>query len=357
MVELSKFLVTPENTLREVMACIDGNKKGIALVVDKKRHLIGTVTDGDARRAILRGMALDAPIDKIMNRDPLSAPPGLSAKELLRVMDEDKKETDVNQLPVVDEQGRVVDLVTRFALSGSSRLPISAVIMAGGYGMRLRPLTDETPKPMLEVGGRPAIEWIIKGLREAGIHHIIITTCYKADAIMQHFSDGSSFGVKIEYIYEEQLSGTAGPLGSIPPWKQPLLVVNGDILTRVDFRAMLNYHQEHKADMTVAVREYHLKIPYGIVEMEDVNLRGLSEKPSLRLFMNAGIYLLEPILQSYITKGEFLDMTALIESLLDKRRSVVGFPVREYWIDIGREVDYGQAQEDLKSGRFKPGKE
>lgn len=357
MVELSKFLVTPENTLREVMACIDGNTKGIALVVDKKRHLIGTVTDGDVRRAILRGVAMDVTIDKIMNRNPLSAPQGLSAKELLRIMDEGKKETYVNHIPTVDEQGRVVDLVTRFDLLGSRRLPISAVIMAGGYGMRLRPLTDETPKPMLEVGGRPTIEWIIEGLREAGIHHIIIATCYKADAIMKHFGDGSSFGVKVEYIYEENLTGTAGPLGLLRSWSQPLMVVNGDILTRVDYRAMLDYHREHRADMTVAVREYHLQIPYGIVEIEDVKIQGLNEKPFLRFFVNAGIYLLEPVLYSYINQGEFLDMTVLIGSLLKEGRAVIGFPVREYWIDIGQEVDYGQAQEDLRSGKLKPGEE
>ena len=352
MVELARFLVAPDSSVNEVMACIDRGTKGIALVVNQEQHLIGTVTDGDIRRAILAGMDLSSQATELLKRKvdlpyphPVTAPVGTSRADLLHLM----RQHNIRHIPLLDKNGKVVDLSILEDLLPESSLPVTAVIMAGGYGSRLRPLTDETPKSMLYVGGRPIVEWIIQGLRQAGIRRIIVTTHYKAEAITQHLSDGRDFGVQIEYVHEERLSGTAGSLGLLVPWHQALLVMNGDILTRIDFRAMLHYHQEHKADMTVAVREYHLEVPYGIVEMEDVKLRGLNEKPSLRFFVNAGIYLLEPLVHSYTTKGEFLDMTDLIVRLLDDKRLIVGFPVREYWIDIGQHADYEQAQEDMNN--------
>ena len=351
MVKLQQLLVGSSSSIREVIACIDRNTKGIALVVDEERRLLGTVTDGDIRRAFLAGMDFSSQVAELLLRKgdspyprPISAPAETSQADLLRLM----RQHVVRHIPLLDQDGRVVDLITLEDLVPMSAQPVSAAIMAGGYGARLGHLTDETPKPMLPVGGRPIMEWIVEGLRQAGIRRIAATTHYKAEVITQHFGDGRDFGVQIEYIQEEQLSGTAGSLALLPPWDQPLLVINGDIMTRVDFGAMVDYHEELKADMTVAVREYRFQVPYAIVEMEDVRIRGLTEKPTLPFFVNAGIYLLDPVVRSYITKGEFLDMTDLITRLLDDGRPVVGFPVREYWIDIGGHDDYEQAQEDAR---------
>jgi len=352
MPEVKDVLVSPQSSIRETMACIDRNGKGIALVVDEKRHLLGTVTDGDIRRAILRAVNLDEPVEKVMNHQPLVAALGLPREELLRLMDEGKKTFAVNQLPIVDDKGHVIDLIVRTDLIGKGRLPVTAVIMAGGRGTRLRPLTDEIPKPMLLVDGRPIMERIIEGLRQAGIHRIFVTTYYKAEAITKHFGDGRDFGVQLEYIHEERLSGTAGSLALLSKWEQPLLVINGDILTTVDYRAMLRYHQKHEADMTVAVREYHLQVPYGIVEVDDARIKMLTEKPTLRYLVNAGIYLLEPSVRSCFTQDEFLNMTDVIGRLLTDGKAVVAFPVREYWIDIGQHPDYEQAQEDAQNRRF-----
>ena len=352
MAELSLLFVSPHNLVREVMACIDRNAKGIALVVDEERHLIGTVTDGDIRGAILAGIDLSTQVTELIEhkadpryRRPITAPVAASEASLLNLM----RQHGIRQIPLLDEEGRVVNLVTLEDLIPADVVPVTAVIMAGGQGRRLQPLTYETPKPMLPIGGRPVMEWIIEGLRQAGIRHIIVTTHYKAEVITQHFGNGCKLGVEIDYIHEGRLSGTAGALGLLDSWPQSLLVINGDIMTRVDFRTMFRYHQEQKADMTVAIREYHVQVPYGIVEMQNTKVVKLTEKPLLRFFVNAGIYLLEPSVQGYITRGEFLDMTDLMTRLLGDQRSLIGFPLREYWVDIGQQHDYEQAQEDMRN--------
>jgi dTDP-glucose pyrophosphorylase/CBS domain-containing protein len=355
MAKIEKFLVAPGDSIRETIACIDRNGKGIALVADEERRLIGTVTDGDIRRAILAGIDLSIPVTELIKRKanspyshPITAKVNTSEADLLSLM----QQRVIRHIPLLDDDGRLVDLVTLEDLVPTDTIPITATIMAGGYGTRLKPFTDEIPKPMLPIGGRPIMEWIIEGLRQAGIRNIIVTTHYKAESIVKHFGDGRNFGVQIEYIYEEQRSGTAGALALLPSWHHSLLVVNGDILTTVDYKAMLRYHEKHEACMTVAVREYHLQVPYGTVKMEDFKILGLIEKPSLRFLVNAGIYLLEPLVRSYMPQNKFMDMTELIERLLAEGQSVAGFPVREYWIDIGQHAEYEQAEEDARNRRL-----
>lgn len=348
---LKKVIISPLTSISEAIKVLDDAGIGILLLCEDDRKLTGVITDGDIRRAILHRVSFDEPCISIASRNPLVASSGLFQAEALHLMDHGKNFL-VNHLPVVNTEGKVIDLLLRTDLTTLEQKPILAVIMAGGYGKRLQPLTADVPKPMLHVGGRPVMEWVIDGLRQAGIRHIMVTTHYKAEAITRHFGDGHEFGVEIEYIHEKGPSGTAGALGLLRPWPQSLLVMNCDILTRVDFRAMLSYHQEHKADMTVAVREYHIQVPYGVAEMDDIRIRELTEKPSIPFMVNAGIYFLEPLVQSYITRGEFLDMPVLIERLLNDERFVAGFPVREYWIDVGQHVDYEQAQNDVRQCRF-----
>jgi dTDP-glucose pyrophosphorylase len=337
------------------MTCIDRNAKGIALVVDKERRLLGTVTDGDIRRAILAGVNFELPVSELLARktgsrypEPVTAPVGTDRPALLQLM----QERSVRHVPLLDGAGRVVDLVTLDELLPDQVLPVQAVIMAGGFGKRLRPFTEETPKPMLSVGGRPLMERIIEQLRKAGIRQINITTHYKSENIVDHFGDGSNFGVKLNYVTEDRPLGTAGALGLIEKPNNPLLVINGDILTQMNFRAMLAYHQDHKADLTVAVRKYDLKVPYGVIESDGAFVRELVEKPSHSFFVNAGIYLLEPSVYHYVPNGQHFDMTDLIQRLLEEERPVASFPIVEYWLDIGQPADYDQAQKDIQNGSF-----
>ena len=355
IVELERFLVAPDSSVREVIACIEGNLKGIALVVDKGRRLIGTVTDGDIRRTILAGTSLDVPVSELLARkadspypEPVTARIGAECAALLQLM----QERVIRQVPLLDDDGRVAGLVTMDELLPDQALPLQAVIMAGGFGTHLRPLTEELPKPMLPVGDRPLMELIIEQLRQAGIRRVNVATHYLSEKIIEHFGDGHNFGVELSYVTEDRPLGTAGALGLMETPQEPLLVINGDILTRVDFRAMLAYHQEHGADLTVAVRKYDLNVPYGVIESDGVFVRGLAEKPSLSLFVNAGIYLLEPSVHHYIPHDQRFDMTDLIQRLLDEGRPVVSFPILEYWLDIGHHADYAQALEDVKNGRF-----
>jgi NDP-sugar pyrophosphorylase family protein len=259
------------------------------------------------------------------------------------------KDFVLNHLPVVDDAGRIVELLLRSDFVTEERLGLSAVIMAGGFGTRLRPLTDELPKPMLPMGDRPLLELTIERLREAGIHRVNLTTHYLAEKITSHFGNGQALDVDVNYVTEDRPLGTAGGLKLMSDVDETLLVINGDILTEVDFRSMLAYHRDHGADATVGVRQYELQVPYGVVECDGVRVRGVREKPVLTFLVNAGIYLLEPAVRRHIPDDQRFDMTDLIERLVEKGRHVVSFPVVEYWLDIGRPGDYEQALEHVNT--------
>jgi dTDP-glucose pyrophosphorylase/CBS domain-containing protein len=356
--DVESFCISPDHTLRDAMGCIDRNAEGIALVVDAERRLLDTISDGDTRRAILAGTDLDLPVSDVLDAArgrgraaPTTAPAGTPSHELLHVMNE----RVIRQIPLVDDKGRVVGLALLGDLVRSYELPLTAVVMAGGFGTRLSPLTDDVPKPMLRVGDTPMLERIVEQLREAGVRRVNVATHYRGDLIADHFKDGSDFGVELEYVHEDQPLGTAGALGRMEHAKDPLLVINGDILTHVDFRAMLHFHREHAADMTVAVRENMVSVPYGIVEIEDEQIVKISEKPTLRYLVNAGIYLLDPDVVARVPRDRPSDMTHLIEALLSDGARVVAFPIHEYWIDIGRIEDYERALADFEQLRSEHG--
>jgi NDP-sugar pyrophosphorylase family protein len=215
----------------------------------------------------------------------------------------------------------------------------------------LMPMTKNLPKPMLPVGGRPLLERIVVNLRDAGITRITLGTHYLPERIEEHFGDGSAFGVELRYVQEPRPLGTAGALGLMPAPEHRLVVINGDILTGLDFRAMADFHAENGADLTVAVRSYRFQVAYGVVEAEGAQVTGLVEKPSFEFFINAGIYVLEPGVAGQVPRNRHYDMTQLIARLLRKRATVIRFPVREYWLDVGQPADYQKANEDLAGGR------
>lgn len=353
MRDLDLLLLPESATLRDAMACIDRSRIGIALVTTPGRTLLGTVTDGDIRRAMLADVDLDASVHVLLERQqqlheprplPLTAPVGTSEGELLVLM----RRYDVRHIPLVQEDGRVSELALLDELIEGEEPPLRAVVMAGGFGKRLGPLTEEMPKPMLPVGDRPLLERIVEQLREAGIRHVNLTTHYRADVIARHFGDGSNFGVEIEYVSEERPLGTAGALGLVRG-EGPILVMNGDIMTEVDFNAMHHFHDECDAEMTVAVRPYEARVPYGLIELHGTDVTAISEKPLVRGYVNAGIYLLGSDALQLVEPGQALEMPELIERLIAGGRRVVGFPLREYWLDIGQLEDYERALGEARS--------
>lgn len=356
--DITEYCVSPASTIRQVIACIERNSGGTALVVDPEGRLQDVITDGDVRRAILAGLSLDESISVLRSRrahsaypEPVTALIGTASEELLRLM----QERAVRQIPLVDESRRITKLVFLRDLLPDETWPLQAVVMAGGYGKRMLPLTEQVPKPMLPVCDKPLLEHIVQQLREAGIRRVNVTTHYKADVISQHFGDGREFGVEIEYINEAQLLGTAGALGFVSGGEDdPLLIMNGDIVTRMNFRAMVDFHRDHQADMTVAVRLYEVPIPYGVLETDGIAITGISEKPVLRRFISGGVYLLNKAMQGYIPKGRPFDMPDLIRTLIEHQHCVVSFPIHEYWVDIGRHEDYEQVQRDVQQGGLAP---
>ncbi len=334
---------------------MDSSRLGIVLVVNEEKRLVGTVTDGDVRRAVLGNLNLAQPVSVLLRRKegslyerPITAPASAGRATFLSLL----QDHNIFHLPLLDDKERVVGMVTLDDFVPNRVLSLKAVVMAGGLGSRMLPLTQDLPKPMLPVGDQPLMEIIIQQLREAGIRQVNVTMHHKSEKITDHFGDGRDFGVELNYVTEDRPLGTVGALGLMEAPRETVLVINGDILTQMDFRAMLAFHREQQGDLTIAVRQYDLHIPFGVVECQGAAVTSITEKPLLKFFVNAGIYLLEPIVHSYIPNGKPFDMTDLIQRLLVDGRRVVSFPVREYWLDIGEPSDYEQAQEDVKNGKF-----
>lgn len=225
-------------------------------------------------------------------------------------------------------------------------LPLRTLIMAGGYGMRLRPLTEETPKPMLPVNGRPLLEWVITHLRQAGLHTFTIATHYRPQAILDYFGDGQALNVVLDYLYEERPLGTGGALGLLSRPGETLLVINSDILTTINIRAMYVQHRQQQAAMTIATRQLTLDLPYGVVEAQDNRVQAVHEKPQINVMINAGIYLIEPAAYDYLPAGQRFDMVDLVQWLIDAGEPVAQFPFQDYWLDVGQPAEYAQAQQD-----------
>ncbi|MCX6056668.1 MAG: nucleotidyltransferase family protein [Chloroflexi bacterium] len=350
---IKELFISPTAPIRFAIENIDRGGMGITLVVNDEQHLAGTISDGDVRRAMLDGVDLNQPVRILLERKantqyskPITAQVGTAPDTLIALM----REYALTVIPILSEDNRVIDLITMEELIPSDTLPLQAVIMAGGFGSRLQPFTAQTPKPMLPVGGRPVMEVILEKLRLAGIQKINVTTHYLPEKITEHFGDGKDFGVELSYVNEEEPLGTGGALGLLPQPTGPILVVNGDVLTQVNYRAMLAFHKENLADMTVAVRQYEFEIPYGVVECDGVRIKALREKPRIEHFINAGIYLLSPSVYDYIPSGKHFNMTDLIQWLIDAGRIVVSFPVNEYWLDVGQPKDYARAQQDVENG-------
>lgn len=354
-VDLGRFCLGPGAAVREVIELIDGNQRGVALIVDADGRLLHTVTDGDLRRAFHAAVALDVPIADVLpkvkpenHRHPVSIAAGAAPDELSALF----MAHSVRHIPVLDGSGRVVDLAFRSDQPGGME-PAQAVIMAGGLGSRLRPLTNETPKPMLQVGGRPLMEYLVQQVRDYGISKVNITTHYQPDKIRQHFGDGAAFGLDVSYVPEQEPLGTAGALRLLKERHETLLVINGDILTNINFRAMLEHHHDQQAGLTIGVTPHDVQIPFGVVDTDGDRVSGIAEKPVYRHLVNAGIYVVSPEVVDLIPERSRIDMTEVIEMLLARGVRIVPFVIMEYWRDVGRMEDFETAEQDVQSGRFR----
>ncbi|MBI4125581.1 MAG: nucleotidyltransferase family protein [Deltaproteobacteria bacterium] len=349
------FCISKNATTQEAIAKMNEGRLGIVLVVDEDRRLIGTITDGDIRRAVLAKFPLSHLVTALLEQKtgteyakPLYALAGQTKSEYLKIL----RQNALSHLPIINGEKQVVALLTSDEFMVDSLASIDAVVMAGGRGIRLMPLTGDIPKPMLPVGEKPLLEIIIHKLRTAGIQKINVTTHHKPEKIKEYFGDGRDFGIDLNYVSEERPLGTAGALGLLENIQKTTLVINGDILTDVDFKAMFQFHREHNADLTVAVRVCELEVPFGVVECQGAQVKAIQEKPKVSLMVNAGIYLLEPHVYSYIPAGEQYHMTDLIQHLISKKINVISFPIHEYWIDIGAHAEYEKAQKEIERFNF-----
>ena len=338
------IIIGPETSVHRAWEVIDKGAMQIALVVDDTGHLAGTVTDGDIRRAVLHGKGLDIRITEVMNANPTTGLAEESRDSWQRTM----HRHSLRHLPILDTRGCVVDLV-QYDMPLEPERTTPVVIMAGGLGTRLRPLTEVTPKPMIPVGPKPVLETIIENFADQGFVNLYLCLNYKGDVIRGHFGDGRRLGVNITYLQEDRRLGTAGALSLLPQRpEEPVIVMNGDLLTKVDFVRLLNFHQQQGFVATMAMREHQQQVPYGVLKIGDgYVVDELVEKPVERYYVNAGIYILDPHTLDVVPEQKFYDMPTMFNTLMAKGEKVGGFPLRDYWVDIGRMEDLERASAEF----------
>jgi NDP-sugar pyrophosphorylase family protein len=311
--------------------------------VDENDKLIGTITDGDIRRGFLKGLSLDSSIETVIFKTPTVANISDTKEEILKVALSKK----LHQVPIIDNDGKIVGIQEVEELIKPKQKTNKVILMVGGLGTRLRPLTENTPKPMLKVGNKPILQTIVEKFAEYGYTNIVMCVNYKSHVIQEYFGEGREFGVNIEYILEEQRMGTAGALSLLKEKPtEPFFVMNGDLLTNVNFEHLHDFHLSNDSIGTMCVREYDFQVPYGVVNIEGSKIKSIQEKPTHSFFVSAGIYMLSPDVLKYIPKNEFYDMPTLFEKLISENKNTISFPLREYWLDIGRIEEYKKANDE-----------
>jgi len=344
----SKILLKSSDSLEKAIKVLHGGGLQIALISDKKGKLLGTITDGDIRRALIKHRGMNCLVEEVMNKNPTTSLNSDSSELIMSRM----KSRNLLHMPILNKKGLLVGLETLKNLTYDKKYDNPVFLMAGGFGTRLHPLTEETPKPLLNVGGRPILEIILSRFIKSGFHNFYISTHYKAEQVKAYFGDGSAWGVKIEYVNEEKPLGTAGSIGLLPKNlpNMPILMMNGDVLTKVNFEHLLAFHQEQKSIATMCIREYEVQIPFGVVNIKGHHVKNINEKPIEKYFVNAGIYVLEPELVDKVKANTQIDMPNLLEQQIKQGSSVNVFPIHEYWLDIGHMKEYENANVSFKNG-------
>ena len=343
-------LLKPASTMEDAINILTKEALRIAIVVDGDGVILGIVTDGDIRRALVRGCTIKSSVSEFMHKKPLVASSEDSRFSIISMM----KEKDLLVVPVVNKHKRVIGVETLNKLLDVKKYENPVFLMAGGFGKRLSPLTDHTPKPLLKVGSKPILETILERFVGFGFRNFFVSVHYKADMLKEYFGDGSKWGVDIQYVHEKEPLGTAGSIGLLPDTipDLPIIVMNGDLLTKINFERLLEFHNEGGGSATMCVREYDFEVPYGIIESEGSKVKRIVEKPVHSFFVNAGIYIISPNLIRSISGIKHLDMPSLLNSKLDGGEQINVYPVHEYWVDIGRMEEYQLARENY-SQEFK----
>jgi len=337
------ILLNPNSTIKEALKIIDSGAMRIALVVDTNDKLVGTLSDGDIRRGLLNNLSLTDTIESIIFKTPTVCTISDSKEKILEIAVTKK----IYQIPIVDHNGKVVGIEEVDELLKPKKQNNRVVLMVGGLGTRLRPLTEHTPKPMLKVGDKPILETIILNFKKYGFINIILSVSYKAEIIEEYFKDGKEFGVNIEYIYENQRMGTAGALSLMrDKLDESFFVMNGDLLTNINFEEMMNYHISNGSEATMGVREYDFQVPYGVVNIDGNNILGIEEKPVHNFFVSGGVYILNPKVLEFIPNNKFYDMPTLFEMIIVEKLKSISFPIHEYWLDIGRIEEFHKANSE-----------
>jgi dTDP-glucose pyrophosphorylase len=331
-------------TIRDVVERLDQSPIKLVLVVNDSNVLVATVTDGDVRRGLLAGYGLEDSVSHIARRDFVSVGPETTAKE----RDAKLKTYGISCLPVLDANGQVVELHSGLTASDREPIPNTVVIMAGGLGMRLRPMTETIPKPMLLVAGKPMLQHIVESLRDEGFRDVVLSINYLGHQIKEHFGDGGAWGVNISYVSEEKPLGTGGALSLLDrDFNEPIVVMNGDVLMAAKVRDLVRYHVDNEAEVTVGVKVLETQIPFGVMQLEGARIVGVEEKPTYRDYVNAGLYVLNPSVLKEIPKGERFDMPSLLVPRIGTAKALA-FPLHESWIDIGRPVDFDRAEQSYQ---------
>ena len=340
-----EYLLLKKQTLCDAIELMETRREKFALVVDEQQTLLGSITDRDIRRSLLRQVKLEDSVLKVMNPSPCFFSQEMKRAEMQRLM----REKNYLHFPVVSSAGTVVGIVLSEEIKHKMDLPNWIILMAGGLGSRLSPLTDQCPKPLLKIGEKPLLETILKGFVSHGFHKFFLSVNYKSEMIEEYFEDGKKWQVEIKYLREDQPLGTAGSLRSLPQRpSDPIIVMNGDLLTNVNHHSILEFHHEHNSLATMCVREYDYQIPYGVVQTKDYQIQALVEKPVHRFFVNAGIYVLNPEVLELIPKNTYFNMTDLFSQLIATNQPTAAFPIHEYWLDIGKIDNFQQANGDFQ---------
>ena len=339
--DLTSVLLREIDSLEEAALCLSKNTLQIVLIIDDARKLLGTVTDGDIRRALLAGYSMQSPVREIMEKDPTFVRMGHSRHRALQIL----QDKNLLHLPVLDQEGSMIGLETIQDLLFREKKNNRVLLMAGGFGKRLYPLTKDTPKPLLPVGGKPILETIVEQLVEEGFHHFLFSVHYRAEKVREHFGDGKKWGIEIQYLEEDEPLGTAGAIGLLDPSQitDPFIVMNADLITKLDFTQLINHHIQSGGAATVCVREYEFTVPFGVVDGENGSMNKIVEKPIHHWFINAGIYVLQPELIGSFETNVALSMPGLLNKISQEGRKVTMFPIHEYWADVGHMEEYERA--------------
>lgn len=344
MYKIDEIKINQNASIKEALKVIDKGAIKVAVVLSDDGLLLGMLSDGDIRRALLKGMSLGDSITGIINKHPVVANINDTKERILELANEKK----LHQIPIISN-GKLIGIQDIREFLAPKNKPNKVILMVGGLGTRLRPLTNDVPKPMLDVGNKPILHTIVENFAKYGYTDIIMCVNYKSEIIKEYFGNGDKFGVKIEYVLESQRMGTAGALSLLKERpKDDFFVMNGDLLTNVNFEYLHEYHKDSNACASICVRKYDMQVPYGVVNVRANKVTSIEEKPTQNFFVSAGIYMFSPIVLDFIPKGVFYDMPTLLGELLKQDFAVYPFFIREYWLDIGKMDEYRRANDEYE---------